>query len=106
MQKCTAAVINEVGLHARPAALFVQSAGLYQSKIMVRNVTSDREFVDAKSILGVLILCVKKDHLIEITAEGADEQEALATLRRLVESDFRDLPAQLASGIESRTSKK
>ena len=106
MQTCTTTVINEVGLHARPAALFVQAAGLYKSRIKVRNATSDREFVDAKSILGVLILCVKKDHMIEITTEGEDEIEAAAALKRLVESDFHDLPAALAASISARAGTK
>jgi phosphocarrier protein HPr len=106
MQTCTATVINEVGLHARPAALFVQTAGLFKSRIKVRNVTSDREFVDAKSILGVLILCVKKDHLIEITTDGEDEVQAATVLRKLVESDFHDLPAPLAASIEGRSTTK
>jgi phosphotransferase system HPr (HPr) family protein len=100
MQKFTAVVVNEVGLHARPAALFVQCAGLYQSKIMVRNVTSEREFVDAKSILGVLVLCVKKDHVIEITVDGVDEAEAAETLRKLIDSDFANLPVRFSNSAE------
>ena len=97
MQKFTTVVINEVGLHARPAALFIQSAGLFKSKIMIRNVTSERDFVDAKSILGVLVLCVKKDHVIEVTTEGEDEVEAAETLKKLVESDFTELPSNIPS---------
>jgi phosphotransferase system HPr (HPr) family protein len=100
MQKFSTTVINEVGLHARPAALFVQCAGLYESQIMIRNVTSDRDFVDAKSILGVLVLCVKKDHVIEVTVEGEDEVVASQALKRLVESDFTDLPQGLPTAVE------
>ena len=97
MQKFTTVVINEVGLHARPAALFIQSAGLFKSNIMIRNVTSERDFVDAKSILGVLVLCVKKDHVIEVTTDGEDEVEAAETLKKLVESDFTELPSNIPS---------
>lgn len=100
MEKFTTVVINEVGLHARPAALFVQCAGLYESKIMVKNVTSDLDYVDAKSILGVLILCVKKDHKIEVTIEGEDEKVAAEALKKLIDSDFTDLPEGLPSAVE------
>jgi phosphotransferase system HPr (HPr) family protein len=99
MQKFTSVVVNEVGLHARPAALFVQCAGLFKSTIMVRNVTSEREFVDAKSILGVLVLCVKKGHVIEVTVEGEDEVEASEVLQQMIESDFSILPSGLQTGI-------
>jgi phosphocarrier protein len=100
MEKFTSVVINEVGLHARPASLFVQCAGLYESKIMVRNVTSGLDFVDAKSILGVLILCVKKDHEIEVTIEGEDEKIAAEALKKIIDSDFTDLPQGLPSAVE------
>jgi phosphotransferase system HPr (HPr) family protein len=102
LQKFTVVVVNEVGLHARPAALFVQCAGLFQSKIMVRNVTSERDFVDAKSILGVLVLCVKQDHAIEITVEGEDEVVAAETLKKLIESDFTELPEGLPTSEEAQ----
>jgi len=100
MQKFSMVVVNEVGLHARPAALFVQCAGLFCSRIMVRNATSERQFVDGKSILGVLILCVKKGHVIEITVEGEDEVAAADTLRRLIASDFTELPKGLSASVE------
>lgn len=100
MEKFKATVINEVGLHARPASLFVQSASLYESEIMVRNITTDEDFVDAKSILGVLLLGVEKGHDIEVTASGEDELEATDVLRALIESDFQVLPDDLSSTIE------
>ncbi len=81
-------VVNEVGLHARPAALFVSTASRFQSKIRVRNATRDSKWVDAKSILGVLTLGVEKDHEVELTAEGPDETEAVATISGLIRSDF------------------
>ena len=79
---------NEVGLHARPAALFVQTAAKFKSKIKVRNTTRGTPFMDAKSILSVMGLGVSKGHEIEVTAEGEDEQTALETIARLIESDF------------------
>lgn len=79
---------NEVGLHARPAALFVQTAAKFKSIIKVRNATRGTPFMDAKSILSVLGLGISKGHEIEVTAEGEDEQTALETITRLIESDF------------------
>jgi phosphotransferase system HPr (HPr) family protein len=81
-------VINEVGLHARPAAVFVKEANAYESKIEVRNASKDSEWVDAKSILGVLTLGVEKDHDIELTIEGNDEEEAATELKTLIENNF------------------
>jgi phosphotransferase system HPr (HPr) family protein len=79
---------NEVGLHARPAALFVQTSAKFKAKIKVRNATRGTPFVDAKSILSVMALGVAKSHEIEITADGEDEQVALETIAQLIESDF------------------
>jgi phosphotransferase system HPr (HPr) family protein len=79
---------NEVGLHARPAALFVQTAAKFISKIRVRNTTRGTSFMDAKSILSVMGLGVAQGHEIEVTAEGEDEQTALETIAQLIKSDF------------------
>lgn len=81
-------VQNPVGLHARPAALFVQTAAQFQARIQVRNRTRETPFVDAKSILGIMSLGVAQGHQIEITAEGEDAEEALEALRALVASNF------------------
>jgi len=81
-------IMNDVGLHARPAALFVKTATRFSSKIRVRNVSRGSDWVDAKSILRVLSLGVEKDHAIEVTAEGADEGEAINEIEQLVRSDF------------------
>jgi len=88
MQNIRLKVINEVGLHARPAAEFVKAAAQFKCKLMVRNTTKDSAVVDAKSILSVLTLGVEKNHEIELRAEGEDEAQAIQTLRELIESDF------------------
>ncbi len=88
MQKITLTVINEVGLHARPASEFVKLASQYQSKITVRNLTTESQETDAKSILGVLTLGVEKGHQIELTGDGVDEKKAIQALHELIESDF------------------
>lgn len=88
MQTLTLKVINEVGLHARPAAEFVKLATQFKSRIMIRNLTRASAAVDAKSILSVLVLGVEKDHEIELSSEGEDEVQAIQSLRELIESDF------------------
>lgn len=88
MQNIRLKVINEVGLHARPAAEFVKTAMQFKCKLMVRNATKDSASADAKSILSMLTLGVEKNHEIELSAEGEDEMQAIQTLRELIESDF------------------
>jgi len=67
--KKTLVVKNKQGLHARPAALFVQIANKYDSAIKV---VKDDEVVNGKSIMGILMLAAEKDSEITIVAEGAD----------------------------------
>jgi phosphocarrier protein HPr len=73
---------NEVGLHARPAAVFSKAAARFDSSVTV--VKSGTE-ANAKSVLSVLQLDVLKGDTVTIRAEGQDEQEALAELVKLVE---------------------
>jgi len=75
-------VKNKVGLHARPAAMFVQEAMKFKSNINVE--FGDRK-ADAKSILQVLALGVKCGSLIVIRADGEDENEAVEKLVRLID---------------------
>ena len=88
MAEATIQVKNKVGLHARPAALFVQTAAKFSSKIKVKNLTTNGNFVDAKSIIMVLTLGVMKDHEVVIQTEGADADAALGALRALIENNF------------------
>ncbi|HSB88635.1 MAG TPA: HPr family phosphocarrier protein [Anaerolineales bacterium] len=94
MVEASVAVTHEVGLHARPAALFVQTANRFTSSVRVRNVTTGSEPVDAKSILGILTLGVLSGHEIQVSADGPDEGEALRALRALVEGGFIEGDAQ------------
>ena len=90
MKQLRLKIVNDLGLHARPAALFVKEANQHKAGIRVRNATTDSKWVDAKSILSVLTLGVEKDHEIDLTIEGLDEAEAAANLERLIRSDFAD----------------
>jgi phosphotransferase system HPr (HPr) family protein len=88
MPELRIAVRHEVGLHARPAALFVQTANRFGSKITVQNLTSPGPAADAKSIIGILTLGVARDHEILIEASGADADTALAALHKLISDNF------------------
>ena len=70
-------VIDESGLHARPAARFVQAASRFASRIVIRN--GDRE-ADAKSLISLLSLAVRLSNVITVRAEGSDADVALASL--------------------------
>ena len=88
MEQLRAKILAEVGLHARPAAQFVATAKKHAAKVRVRNATADGKWVDAKSILGVLALAASRGTRLEVTADGPDEEAALAAVRRLFESHF------------------
>jgi len=88
MQSRDIVVVSEVGLHAKPADLFVRAANAFASDIRIMNLTRQSQYENAKSILKVLSLGIYKNHTIRIMVKGADESEAIRTLSRLVESDF------------------
>ena len=78
-------VVNQLGMHARAAAKFVHLATRYQSRVRVAR---DRREMDGKSIMGILLLAAAFGSSITISAEGADEAEAVAALVELVQSGF------------------
>lgn len=88
MAEATIPVKHKVGLHARPAALFVQTAAKFTSRIKVKNLTANGNFVDAKSIIMVLTLGVMTDHEVLIQTDGADADAALSALKSLIEGNF------------------
>ena len=85
MPEITLTVNHAVGLHARPASMFVQTASKFKSDITV---THGDTVANAKSILTVLTLGVHKGNQITISAEGEDAQEALDALKELVDNNF------------------
>jgi phosphocarrier protein HPr len=89
MRETTLVVEHEVGLHARPAAVFVQTAKKFKSDILVRK---DEREVNAKSILSILTLGANQGAVITIKATGEDEEVALKALRELVENNFGESP--------------
>jgi phosphotransferase system HPr (HPr) family protein len=87
-------IANPSGLHARPAALFVRTAGGFGAAIRVSNTTRGAGPVDAKSILGVLGLGVSYGHEVELSADGDDAEAAIAALQQLIADGVgEELPA-------------
>lgn len=81
-------VKNRLGLHARPATRFVQTAARFHADVRVRDLTNGQGPVDAKSINAVTTLGVLFGHQIQVTAEGADAQAALDALFALASEKF------------------
>lgn len=80
-------IVNALGLHARAAARFVHVASRFASQIRV---TRGSRTMDGKSILGLLLLSAGRGTVIEIVADGADEQEAVEALTALAARGFED----------------
>ena len=78
-------VPNSLGLHARPAALFVKLATSFDSDI---EVGTDAMMVNAKSIMGVMMLAAERDSVITVRANGKDEAAAVDALAALVARGF------------------
>ena len=81
----TATVANQLGLHARPAAQLVKLANTFASEIQL---IKDGVPVNAKSIMGVMILAAECGSSLTVRAEGDDEQAAVSALVELVNSGF------------------
>jgi phosphocarrier protein HPr len=80
-----AEIVNRLGLHARAAAKLVHTAGGFESRVTV---AMDGEEVDAKSILGVLLLAAAQGSRVTVRAEGGDEAEALSAVTGLIANRF------------------
>ncbi len=76
---------NKFGLHARPAAVFVQTASKFKSKIKI---LKDSQEVDGKSIMGIMTLAANAGSTITLVADGEDESQALEVLDKLIEGGF------------------
>ncbi len=84
-------VINEIGLHARPAADFVKEINSYKADIKIRNTTRESEWHNAKSIIDILSLGIESGHEIEIKCSGVDESNVLNALKNNFNSFFKIL---------------
>ncbi|HLW35188.1 MAG TPA: HPr family phosphocarrier protein [Chthoniobacterales bacterium] len=80
-------VINRLGLHARPAAMFVRIASRYRSEIWV---SKESEEVNGKSIMGLMMLAAGQGSKLHIRCEGPDAGKALAELEELINARFNE----------------
>ena len=80
-------VLNKFGIHARPAAMFVRTAGRFTADIKV---DKDGMVVSGKSIMGLLTLEGHQGAVLKISAVGADAEEALDALQALIETKFNE----------------
>jgi len=95
----TVEIINELGLHARAAAKFVNTASPFASTVKLCREDKPDEEVDGKSILGVLLLAASIGTRITIRVAGTDQQEALDCLRNLVADGFGELNENPLPGV-------
>jgi len=79
-------VVNRLGLHARAAAKLVQLAGRFRCEVVL--VTEEGEAIDAKSILGILLLAAGQGTRLGLRCDGADESEALQEILALFADRF------------------
>lgn len=78
-------ILNATGLHARPASMFVQTAGKFKSDV---NVIKDGNTINAKSIMGIMAAGISQGTVVDIQANGPDEQEAVDVLVQLINDKF------------------
>ncbi len=88
MVKKTVKVVNRLGMHARPSAMFVSHASKFKAEIFLEK---DGLEVNGKSIMGVMMLAAEAGSELIITAEGEDENDAVTSLAELISSGFGDL---------------
>lgn len=76
---------NRLGMHARPAAMFVHEAARFKSKILV---SKDSLEINGKSVMGLMLLAAECGSQLKIKAEGPDEKQAIEALEKLFERKF------------------
>jgi phosphocarrier protein HPr len=84
-RRAVATIVNKKGLHARASAKLVEAAARFQCQI---SVSKDGQTVDARSIMGLMMLGAPLGTQIEIVADGADAAEAMIAILALVEAKF------------------
>src|ERR1041385_4596082 len=78
-------VINKLGIHARPAAMFVKTANRFQCDVFVEK---DGERVNGKSIMGLMMLAAGPGSKLTVHADGPDASQALAEIEALIKRKF------------------
>ncbi len=74
-------IINKLGLHARAASKLVSCASQFESEVLIEK---EGNQVNAKSIMGVMMLAAAKGVLLDVEVDGSDEEEAMTAIKNLV----------------------
>ena len=85
MQQREVEVVNKLGLHARASAKLTQLAGTYQCEVWL---SRNGRRVNAKSIMGVMMLAAPKGSKLDVETSGPDEEEAMAGIVELIQQKF------------------
>lgn len=85
MKEVKYVITDELGIHARPAGLLVKEAAKFQSDIKIKK--GEKE-ADAKRIFGIMGLAAKKDDEIVLTADGADEADAITAIEEFLKANL------------------
>ena len=78
-------ILNRLGLHARPSAMFVKAANRFKAEVWVEK---DGEQVNGKSIMGLMMLAAGQGSKLVVTCAGADAEQALAEIESLIQRRF------------------
>ena len=85
MQQREVEIVNKLGLHARASAKLTQLAGTFQCEVWL---TRNSRRVNAKSIMGVMMLAAAKGSRVAIETSGADEEQAIQAIAQLIADKF------------------
>ncbi|MEY2481255.1 MAG: phosphocarrier protein HPr [Verrucomicrobiota bacterium] len=80
-------IVNRLGLHARPAAMFVRIASRYRAEVWV---AKEGEKVNGKSIMGLMMLAAGQGSKLKICCDGPDADKAMAELEELIKARFNE----------------
>lgn len=78
-------IINEQGIHMRPATKFVDAVSKYKCNVTVK---TDKRIVDGKSVMNLIAACIKYNEEIEVVCDGQQEEEALDAAEKLITAGF------------------
>ena len=80
-------VVNKLGIHARPASMFVRTANRFTSEVFVEK---DGEIINGKSIMGLMMLAAGPGSRLTVRAEGNDAAAAVAAIEELLQRKFEE----------------
>ncbi len=88
MKTGSVTIKNRLGLHARPSAMVVEQASRFESEVWLER---DGLKINAKSIMGIMMLAAEQGVNLIVTTEGSDEEQALAAMQEILASGFGEM---------------